>query len=100
MPQIKLKFHCWLSKGVDADGTAYDERPVSAAEGETLMALIRRLSIDNDFFQSEIFDNKNSIIKEGVIVLLNGRLVNPYESAETILKEGDVIVFLPAMFGG
>ena len=100
MSQVNLKLHCWLSQDVNADANAYEENLVRISEGETLLAMIRRLSGKSEFFKKEIFNEKTQMVREELIVLLNDRLVNIYESTEAILKDGDVVVILPIIYGG
>ena len=100
MPRVRLKLNSWLSRGVDADSTQFDDIPVIVPEGESLLGMVRRLSGENEVFRREIFDEEHQMIQAHVVVLLNGRIVNLYERSEATLKKGDVVTFLPMMYGG
>lgn len=100
MPRVRLKLNCWLSRGVDADSNKFDDIPIIVPKGESLLGMIRRLSTENEVFRREIFDEEHQMIQAHVVVLLNGRIVNLYERSEPTLKEGDVVTFLPMMYGG
>ena len=100
MPQVKLKLHCWIGRGDNADANEFNEKTVGVSAGEALYSMVRRLSAVNKLFRNEIFDETNQLIKEDVTVLLNGRLVNVSDPEETTLKDGDEVIFLPAIYGG
>jgi molybdopterin converting factor small subunit len=100
MPKVMLKVNRWLSQNGQADSTNFVEIPISAREGESILGIVRRLSEENDSFRRAIFDEENQQIQPNIIVVLNGRIVNPYERSESTLKEGDELTFLPMQNGG
>lgn len=100
MPQVKLKINCWLRQGLEANSAGFEEIPISAPEGESVLGLISRFASENGVFRSAIFDEKNQEILSNIVVILNGRIVNPHECYETMLKEDDVVALLPMVSGG
>jgi hypothetical protein len=50
MLKVKLKINSWLSKGLDADSTGFDEIIMSIPEGETVVGLIRHFASENGVF--------------------------------------------------
>ena len=47
-----------------------------------------------------IFDEDTQAISPNVLVVLNGCIVNPYDRAEALLKDGDEVMLLPMFDGG
>jgi molybdopterin converting factor small subunit len=100
MPRVKLKVNRWLSRDGEADSTNFEKILTSAWAGKSILGMVRRLAEENDSFRRAIFDGENQQIKPNIIVVLNGRIVNPYERLESTLKEGDELTFLPVQNGG
>ena len=100
MPQVKLKLNRFLRPGFDSGSADLEEIPITAMEGESIFELARRLAAENNVFHKEIFDEKNQMIETNIVVLLNGRIVNPYERSNTLLREGDEITFISMLYGG
>ncbi|MCK5553173.1 MAG: MoaD/ThiS family protein [Deltaproteobacteria bacterium] len=100
MPRVKLKVDRLLSRGLEAGSPGLEEIPVSVSEGESVVEMIRRLTAGNSGLRRVLYDEENGGIEPNVIVILNGRIVNPYECSKTTLKEGDEVTFLPLVAGG
>jgi len=100
MLKVKLKINSWLSKGLDADSTGFDEIIMSIPEGETVVGLIRHFASENGVFRKAILDEKQQEILSNIVIILNGRIVNPGGRSETALKEGDEVTFVPMLHGG
>jgi len=81
----------------DAAGTSHDTVDVG---GNTVGDVIDTLVIQyGDRLRQEIFQPDGNI-KPSVKVLLNGSFVNSTAPLRDVVKEGDTVSFLPAMFGG
>jgi MoaD family protein len=81
----------------DAAGTSQDTVDVG---GNTVGDVIDTLVIQyGDRLRQEIFQPDGNI-KPSVKVLLNGSFVNTTAPLQDVVKEGDTLSFLPAMFGG
>lgn len=100
MPQVKLKVNRWLCKASDADSGDFVEIPASVPEGESILGMVRRLAAKDRVFRKAIFDEENQEIQASIIVILNGRIVNPYDRSEATLEDGDEVMFLPMAGGG
>jgi len=100
VPIVKLKIYSWLSRGLDASSASFDEIPTLVPEGESVLEMARRLASDDGVFRRAIFDQKNQNIRTHIAVILNGRFVNPYKRAESVLKDDDEVTFLPILHGG
>jgi molybdopterin converting factor small subunit len=98
MVQVKLKVFSWLKGREDLAG--FNEEILSVPDGETVLDLARRLASREEVFRTVIFDPQGQRIREDIGVILNGRLVNPYERSEVLLREGDEVIFLPILHGG
>ena len=81
----------------DAAGTSQDTVDVG---GNTVGDVIDTLVIQyGDRLRQEIFQPDGNI-KPSVKVLLNGSFVNSTAPLRDVVKEGDTLSFVPAMFGG
>jgi molybdopterin converting factor small subunit len=69
-------------------------------DGETVLKLARRLACEQPAQWRGVVGDEGEEIGATVIVALNGRLVNPHDAAETALRDGDKVAFLPAFEGG
>ena len=69
-------------------------------QGGWTRLLVRRLVAEDVVFHQDIFDEKNQMIETNIIVILNGRMINPYERFTTILQEGDEVTFISMLYGG
>ena len=69
-------------------------------QGGWARLLVRRLAAEDIVFRKDIFDEKNQMIETNIIVILNGRMINPYERSTTILQEGDEVTFISMLYGG
>ena len=77
-----------------------EEIAISAPDGESVLGMVRRLAVENGLFRKVIFDGENKKIQRNIVVILSGRIVNPYERSENTLEEGDEVTFLPMLYGG
>ena len=100
MPRVKLKVNRWLCQALNLELTESGEISVMALEGESLPGMVSRLAGEDGLFWKTIFDEKTQGVASNVLVILNGRVVNPYDRAETVLQEGDELTFLPMFDGG
>jgi len=99
MPNINVKVNPSLCQAFGFDPAKVGDLIVSVREGQSIPQTVRRLGEENGPFWKSIFDEKNQIINPGVLIILNSRIVNPYDP-KVILKEGDKLTFLPMMDGG
>jgi len=100
MPKVKLKLNRWLLQSLGVETADTEEILISADEGASVLTLFRRFAAENGPFSKLLFDTKTHLIHPSVLVILNGRIVNPYDRGETALKEGDELTLLPMMDGG
>lgn len=100
MPKVKLKLHYWLLQSLGDETATTEEIFVDADEEASILTLLRRLAAENDRYWKTVFDAKAQLINPNVLVILNGRIVNPYQQFETLLKEGDELALLRMMDGG
>ncbi len=100
MPKVKLKVSYSLRQSLGEETADTEEILVSALEGESVLTLLRRLAAERGLFWKSIFDEEHQAIHPGVLLILNNRIINPYDRSEAPLKEGDELTLLPMMDGG
>ena len=100
MPKVKLRINSWLSKGVEGNASSFDEFLWPISVGESVVGLVRRFALENAVFHKAILDEKRQEIFSNIVIILNGRIVDPDTRSETTLKDGDEVTFVPMLHGG
>ena len=100
MRHVVLRMDRYLSQGFCADSTDLDEIYVPATEGESVLDLLWSYAAKNETFRRAVFDEKSQRIQMSVMVIMNGRIVNPYNRSEATLKDGDEVMVLAMLDGG
>ena len=98
--KVKLKVNSWLRQSLNLEPASSQEIFISAPEGESILEIVSNLAKEDPVLWKSLFDEKDHIIQPNVIVILNDRIVNPYDRSEATLKEGDELTFLPMFDGG
>lgn len=101
MPTVKLKATGWLRETLKIGSSDSKEMiAISVPEGETLPGLVCHFAAEHGAFWRAISEEEEQGFGRDVLVILNGRIVNPYDRCEGTLKEGDEVLFLPMFAGG
>lgn len=98
--KVKLKVNSWLRHSLSSELATSQEVFISAPEGESILEVVSNLVKESPVLWKSLFDEKNHMIQPNVIVVLNDRIVNPYDRSEATLHEGDELTFLPMFDGG
>ena len=98
MPTVRLEIGGLLSEQPDAMGARPGKFSVPISEGETILGMARQLAAKDDVFRKIVFNHEE--FGANVLVILNGKFVNPQNRAETLLNDGDEVMFLPVVAGG
>ena len=70
-----------------------------AVEGKSIRELVEAISREYPGFAERVLQPDESIQK-GVLVSLNGEMIQPNSGGEMALKSGDKVFFLSAVAGG
>jgi len=100
MPKVKLIVTRWLRESMNLGLTDPGEIAVCVPDGESILGMIRCLAAERGDFWRRMIDENGQNIHMDVLVILNGRIVNPYDRKEATLREGDEVMFMPMMAGG
>jgi molybdopterin converting factor small subunit len=100
MPRVTLKVGGWISENLDATWMCPEGLSISIPEGETILGMVRQLAMQSDVFRKSVFEQDQQEFGAEVLVILNGVFVNPYDRSETVLRDGDEVMLLPAVAGG
>ena len=76
------------------------EISIEISEGSMLKGLITELDRRSDGQIGRHLFNQNGAQNDGVRIFLNGRDVRFLDKSETIITDGDIILFLPVLAGG
>jgi thiamine biosynthesis protein ThiS len=69
-------------------------------EGQTILEMGRQLALQNDAFRDTVFEKDDLHFGTSILVILNGAIVNLHDRSETLLEDGDEVIFLSAVGGG
>jgi molybdopterin converting factor small subunit len=77
------------------------EEEINVDQGLSLFSLLRHLSESyGDWFRSEVLEDHEKRLREGVLVTVNGIASGQIGGLEAKLKEGDIVTILPFFAGG
>ncbi len=95
----KVRLEFWMADrlGFDQPGPIIIEESIQ--KGETIRSLLTRLADRFPYFSDSLFDPQTQSLSSEVSLLLN-RHVNLPQGMDTILKNGDELLFLPILAGG
>jgi len=74
---------------------------VELEEGSTFGELLKNL--DSSFgpaLAEEIYDPRKQALQNTVLAIINGTLAHNFEGTNTLLHQGDAIIFVPVAMGG
>lgn len=100
MPSVVLKLNRSLNQDCDADSSDFEEIQIPIAEGKAVLDLLRFHAATNERFRRAVFDEMSQMIQMDTVIILNGRIVNPYDRSKTTLKEGDEVMVISMLDGG
>jgi molybdopterin synthase sulfur carrier subunit len=69
-------------------------------EEKSIIELIKFLNRQIPDLRRNIIDEQFNDARTNALILVNGREISALEGLETILKDGDEIVFVPVVHGG
>lgn len=90
--RVKVKFYAYLR-----DVFGAKEKEITFEPGTSLYQLLKSLAVTAQQ-KKEIF--KDARINPGLVVMLNGSVVNPEGISEIKLEDGATIAIFPMMGGG
>jgi len=100
MPTVNLKVARWVLESPDSEWASPEGVSVSILEGETISDMAYRLAMRDEVFRKFVFERDGSEFGAEVLVILNGAFVTPQSRSETLLKDSDEVMLLPAISGG
>jgi len=100
MAKVKLEVIPWLTDYFGARGASRLVLEEEAAEGEKVRDLLVRLADRYQEFGRLAFDAEKGQLSGHITVICNNRLLELLDGLDTVLKEGDTILLLPAYAGG
>jgi molybdopterin synthase sulfur carrier subunit len=71
------------------------------ASTTTVLQLLQQLVQAYGYtFEDEVLDDDGRTVRDGLIVMVNGRIIDPLEGVHTGLNAQDVLALLPLFAGG
>ncbi len=100
MATVTVEATRWLCEHVNIAPPDSGGIPVTVPEGESVRGMLCRLAADRGGFWETFLDAQAQEVGGHVLVILNGRLVNPADRGESLLRDGDQVLLLPMIEGG
>jgi molybdopterin synthase sulfur carrier subunit len=72
---------------------------VNIVDGLSILSLITQISQDNPQMKRNLIDQQEDP-KPNALILVNGKEISVLDGLETILQDGDEVVFIPVIHGG
>lgn len=98
---MRVELHPWLSGQVRPGHTGVlvleELLPVP---GSTLRDLLAQLAARHQGAARHIYDAQEGVLREGVLVVHNGRLLPSLRDLDVPLSPGDTVALIPAYPGG
>ncbi len=98
MPSVTLRIAPWLSQSFGAAGMLVLKEEI--AEGENLLAFLRRMFKKNRLFEKEVYDSQENQLLGGILIVFNGRVVPHADLDKHQLTNEDKITVSPTHTGG
>jgi MoaD family protein len=74
---------------------------VDVSPQTTVFTLLKQLTERyGEAFEGEVFDEEGTVIREGLIVTVNGKAIGQLQGTKTRLHVKDVVTLLPLFAGG
>ena len=86
--------------GILQDKTSICQSEIKLNEPITIRTLLQRIISDFPKANDLLLDSESAPLKQKILVFVNGKEINVLNGLETMLKEGDEIVFVPIIHGG
>jgi molybdopterin synthase sulfur carrier subunit len=93
--QITIKF-IGAFRGI----TGKNEMPSIFEGSTTLKEVVRKIIKESPQLERVLIDPELEDPRPNTLILVNGKEINVLNGLETVLKEGDEIVFVPIIHGG
>ncbi|MFC1534025.1 MoaD/ThiS family protein [Thermodesulfobacteriota bacterium] len=100
MGKVRLEVSPELAGVLDAEGSDWVILEKEDSEWAAIGDLLTDLASGHSDFRKEVYDPFTGRVGDGVLIVLNGSLLQPADVAEVKLKEGDIVLLLPVFAGG
>ena len=80
--------------------TGDEKITLSCEECKSVVELIKYLGRQIPELRRSLIDEQFSVTRTNALILINGKEISVLEGLETILNDGDEIVFVPVVHGG
>jgi molybdopterin converting factor small subunit len=98
--KVTLRINKWLYPNANSAAATGEGLAVSVPDGTSVLEMVDSLEREEPVLWKLLFDEKTHMIHQNILVVLNNRVVNPYDRSDTGLAEGDEVMFLPVFDGG
>jgi sulfur-carrier protein len=73
---------------------------VESSEGKSVLKFIEEISQNKPEMKKNLVDQQLEDPKPNALILINGKEISVLEGLDTVLVDGDEVVFIPVVHGG
>ena len=100
MYTVKLQLYSWISSSLGVSERGSNLLKKKVPEGTTLRAFFTELANSHPEFRKLVFDPGTGSMNDEVVIMLNNRLVQFNDTADTKISDKDTITLSPVLIGG
>ena len=97
---IRLRILPWFSNLIAGEKSGELRFDFSLSEGSTFQDLLLAISSQRSDIAAILCDQDGGQVKYNAVVVINDRVIELVGGNQTLLRDGDVIMVMPAYSGG
>lgn len=99
MSKVRIELLSWLADTTETNSDS-EVPEEDLCDCRTVKELLVQLARAYPRFAKSVFDIRDLSLNAAVAIFVNGRQIELENGLETILKDGDSLVFVPLLAGG
>jgi molybdopterin converting factor small subunit len=98
--KVKVELLAWATRFVGGDGSDRRHAEVDASPGDTVRAVLKRLSAQYPDLDKALWHEGTDALSEHLEIAVNNALLGIHHTLESEVKEGDKIILMGQFTGG
>jgi molybdopterin converting factor small subunit len=98
--KVKVEFMAWATRFVGGDGSDHRHGEVDAFPGDTVRAVLKRLSAEHPDLDKALWYEGTDALSEHLEIAVNNALLGIHHTLESEMKAGDKIILMGQYTGG
>ena len=98
--KVKVELMAWATRFVGGDGSDSRHAEVDAFPGDTVRAVLKRLSAQHPDLDKALWHEGTDALSEHLEIAVNNALLGIHHTLESEVNEGDKIILMGQFTGG